>query len=148
MNSKTILYLCCASTMLSLCGCYNEAQDYKGLMEREATVKGTVYKLNCTQHGQFWYEFTWNGKRHIGRNEYYAKILCQDLRAGDSILVHVDPTNPSVHTIAAPVDVFKHERGFYLPDWAWPILAPLVGVGFTIWKAMRSSKKAPMAKES
>lgn len=143
VNRRIALNLTCLVAASLQFGCYNQAQDQQHLIERGTTVTGTVYKLNCGQHGQFWYEFTWNGKRRMGSNPYYAGFNCNDVRVGDSVVVHVDPMNPSVHTIADPRAVFEHERGFYFPVWAYPILGlPLMFMFYFL--STLPSRKEPL----
>lgn len=125
-----------AATPLS--ACYNEARDYQGLMQRAQTVQGEVYSLNCRQHGEYWYKFSFDGKQHIGKSEQlYAPTNCNGLKKGDAVTVYVDPLHPDVHTLAAPSKVYEGERGFYIPPWALVMFGPLLLVLPEVWRATR-----------
>ena len=134
-----------ATTMIvlavALAGCYNNASEFKALAERSIPIEGTVYSLNCHNHGQYWYEFYFEGKRHIGINEPDAPKYCSDVRVGTKVTVHVDPKNPNVHTLAAPSVAYESRRGFYVPTWAIIVIGGPIVIAFQLWQTLRRSKR-------
>lgn len=124
----------------ALAGCYNNASEFQALAERSVPIEGTVYSLNCNNHGQYWYEFYFNGKRHIGTNEPNAPKHCTDVSVGAKVTVHVDPKNPDVHTLATPSVAYESRRGFYVPTWAIIVIGGPLIIAFQVWQAVRRSK--------
>lgn len=125
----------------ALTGCYNSASEFRELAERSILVEGKVYSLECHNHGQYWYEFYFEGKRHIGASGADAPKYCRDVRVGMMVAVHVDPKNPNVHTLAAPNVAYESRRGFYVPTWAFIVIGFPIVIALQIWRIVRRSKR-------
>lgn len=125
----------------ALAGCYNSASEYRELAERSILVEGRVYSLECRNHGQYWYEFYFEGKQHIGASGIDAPKDCRDVRVGMKVTVHLDPQKPNVHTLAAPEVAYRRTRGFYVPTWAFILIGFPVVIALQIWRTVRRSKQ-------
>jgi hypothetical protein len=123
-----------------IAGYCNDVADFKALAERSVSVEGTVYSLSCHNHGQYWYEFHYDGKRHIGQNDPLAPPYCSDVHVGSKVIVHVDPQNPKVHTLSSPIHAYERRRGFHVPLWAIPIVGFALYSAHLIWRGTQPPK--------
>lgn len=116
---------------LLLAGCYNDAHDYRALIDSNATAAGQVVYVDCHSHGLVVVSFEAQG------HEYRLKaplgtLDCHSAHRGDPVTVYYDPAHPQVNTMLWPADAYERARGWYVPETFFivgmPILLLVVGI--------------------
>jgi hypothetical protein len=114
---------------LQIAGCYNSASNYERLVLSHAEAFGRISHIDCANHGAVYYSFEVNGKI-LNARAPRDFIVCATAKIGDPLIVFYDPQNPSVNSLLQPDDAYRNEKGWYVPEWLWPILGvALVTVG-------------------
>ena len=105
--------------LLTLTGCYNEAADFKRLAAAPAQAEGRVVYIDCKSHGLVVYAFDVGGQEHRGKA---AGLSCESTKLGDKITIFYDPTHPSTNSSRQLSDAYEAARGWYVPDWVFPLI--------------------------
>ena len=106
--------------LLTLTGCYNEAADFRHLAAAPAQAEGKVVYVDCNSHGLVVYAFSLGGREYRGRAKGWD---CASTKLGDRVTVFYDPTHPVTNTSRQPSDAYEAARGWYVPDWVFPLVA-------------------------
>ncbi|MCK9684579.1 DUF3592 domain-containing protein [Scleromatobacter humisilvae] len=126
---------------LLLTGCYNDAHEYRRLVESNATVAGSVADVDCGSHGLVIYSFVANGVEHRAKAPA-SLIRCDSARKGDPVTVFYDPAHPEVNTLLTPQQAYEQRRGWYMPDVAVVAGMPLFIVAFSLFAYARRQRPA------
>ena len=129
---RALLAAAAAATLLG--GCYNRAGELAELARHHATAVGRVVALDCSNDGQWWYEFELEGKRR--RGPAHDTAGCKQHKPGDSVTVYYNPASPEVHRATAPARAYEEERGFHVPVWLWFGIAALA-LPLSAWMALK-----------
>ena len=124
---------------LPLTGCYNDAHEYRHLVESNATVAGVVAYVDCHSHGLVIYSFVANGGEHRARAPS-GMIRCDSARKGDPVTVFYDPAHPEVNTLLTPQQAYEQARGWYVPDLVFIIGMPLFLIAFSVFSHARDQR--------
>ena len=124
---------------LLLTGCYNDAHEYRRLVESNASIAGTVAYVDCSSHGLVIYSFVANGGEHRARAPS-GMIRCDSARKGDPVTVFYDPAHPEVNTLLAPQQAYEQARGWYVPDLVFIVGMPLFIVAFSMFSHARGQR--------
>jgi len=126
--------LAAAAAAALLGGCYNRATELAELTRHNATAVGHVVALDCSNDGQWWYEFELEGKRRRGPAHDMAG--CRRHKHGDSVTVYYNPAAPDVHRALAPSKAYEDERGFHMPLWLWFCIGAMA-LPLSAWVALK-----------
>lgn len=132
---KALLAGAAAAALLG--GCYQRATELAELSRHHATAVGRVVALECSNNGQWWYEFELEGRRRRGPARDRAG--CRLRKAGDRVTVYYNPQAPEVHRAITPDQAYEDERGFHVPTWLWFCIAALA-LPLSAWMALKRGR--------
>jgi len=118
-----------AIAIIGLCliisGCYSHAIDFQQLARTPASTEGKVVYLDCKSHGLVIYEFNLGGRAYRAKT---TAISCGNAKLGDRVTVFYDAGHPDTNTLLQPSDAYERARGWFIPEWMWNLLFPILGM--------------------
>jgi hypothetical protein len=121
-------------------GCYNEAAEFRKLVQSSEVANATVVYVDCSNHGAVYYSLSVAG-REFRAKAANGELNCGALKRGDVVKVYYDPQRPQVNTVLRPTEAYERARGWYLPEWLF-IMVPLFGlVAFPVMQAIYAERR-------
>ncbi len=124
---------------LLLTGCYNDAHEYRRLVESNASIAGTVAYVDCSSHGLVIYSFIAKDGEHRAKAPP-GMLSCTTARRGDPVTVFYDPARPQVNTLLPPQKAYDRARGWFVPEPVFVVGMPLLLIVLSI---VREARKRP-----
>jgi hypothetical protein len=138
-HSRWLLCSAALMSLLPLGGCYNQADDFRRLAASPSAAQGHVVYVDCNSHGLVVYSFS------SGTHEYRRKtdaLRCGDSHVGDPVTVFYDSADPNTSTLRDPSEAYERARGWYLPEWAMPVLVAVMVVLGIVFQAVSAKRKS------
>jgi hypothetical protein len=75
---------------------------YSRLLKEGVQQSGFIVGTDCSNHGKFRYRFDANNTTFTGTGNQGAPHPCRELTAGDVVIVHFLPTDPTINISGDP----------------------------------------------
>ena len=111
LKHALIVYVIAAFLVVVFMGLATGVVYQYELAENSAQVQGVVVEPDCGRHLGFSYRFSVAGAAYRGLS---VSDHCSSIRAGDAVMVHYLPADPSVNTAGDPGELFRSNRGTIL----------------------------------
>lgn len=122
--------------MLAFSGCNQASVGYKDLLAHSEMIDATVVSKNCNSKAGVYYEFLYQGKKHIGQVE--SEILdCHSALLGQSIKVYFNPVSPNVHTSLTPARAYEKYGESWFSSWSEIMFLAVVALAVPFTKAVK-----------
>lgn len=123
-------------------GCYNTALDFKQMVGNYRSIEAGVVHLDCANHGAVYYAF-WVETREFRGKAPSGIFDCRATKIGEKRLVYYLPTNPNIHSFYVPNEAYARAYGWYIPEWWWFTVLPLLFICIVaITEVSRGKKRA------
>lgn len=106
--------------VLVLAGCYNDAADYRRLVDHHASAPARVVYAHCGERVPVVLAFRDPAGREHRLKPPPGRPGCE-AKVGDEVQVFYDPDHPDTSTALPPSEAYAEAHGWYVPEVAWVV---------------------------